>query len=224
MLKTLAFIHTSPLLVPTFAQLGAELLPGVEFFHMVDESLIKNTIATGSLTKATSRRVYSMIDSAQQAGADAAMVTCSSIGYAVALARPLMDIPVFRIDEAMAETAVTKGKRIGVAATLRMTLDPTLQLLKDTAVQRGKDVETVACLCDGAFEAVLAGKTEQHDRMVSDALSQLVKEVDVVVLAQASMARVLSSLPVNGTPILSSPRLAVERVRDELLSREEVGV
>ena len=224
MLKTLAFIHTSPVLVPTFAQLGAELLPGVQLFHMVDESLIKNTISLGSLTKTTARRVYSMLESAQQAGADAAMVTCSSIGHAVTLSRPFMDMPVFRIDEAMAKTAVEKGKRIGVAATLRTTLDPTLQLLKDTAIQQGKDVETVACLCEGAFEAVLAGKTEQHDRMVSDALKQLAEDVDVIVLAQASMARVLASLPVNGTPILSSPRLAVERVRDELLSREEVGI
>lgn len=213
MIKTLAFIHTSPVLVQTFTQLAAEILPGVQVFHMVDESLIKNTIAAGKLTKQTARRVLTLIESAQQAGADAAMVTCSSIGQAVTYARPLVEIPVLRVDEPMAQAAVASGRRIGVAATLRTTLDPTLQLLHDTARESDKNIDTIPCLCDGAFEAVLSGQTEQHDRLVSAALHKLVKEVDVVVLAQASMARVLATLPMNGVKILSSPRLAVESVR-----------
>jgi Asp/Glu/hydantoin racemase len=216
MIKTLAFIHTSPVLVPTFTQLATEILPGIKIFHMVDESLIKNTIAVGKLTKQTARRVLSLIESAQQAGADAVMVTCSSIGQAVSYARPFIDIPVLRVDEAMAEAAIAAGTRIGVAATLRTTLDPTLQLLHDTAKQNDKNIDTVPCLCEGAFEAVLSGQTDEHDRLVSAALEQLVKEVDIVVLAQASMARVLTSIPANEVAILSSPRLAVESVRNRL--------
>jgi Asp/Glu/hydantoin racemase len=222
--KTLAFIHTSPVLTPTFAQLAAELLPGVQIFHMVDESLIKNTIAAGALTKATARRVLSLIESAQNAGADAALVTCSSIGKAVELARPLIDIPVVRVDEPMAAVAVASGGRIGVAATLRTTLMPTLQLLEDTAGQRHKSIDIVPCLCEGAFEALLAGRADEHDRLVSGALRKLADDVDVVVLAQASMARVLERNPLNGTIVLASPRLAVESVRERLLDREAVGV
>jgi Asp/Glu/hydantoin racemase len=216
MIKTLALIHTSPVLVPTFTQLAAELLPGVNIFHMVDESLIKNTISAGRLTKPTARRVLSLIDSAQQSGAGAVMVTCSSIGQAVSLSRPFIDIPVFRIDEAMAEEAVAKGGRIGVAATLRTTLDPTLELLQTTARRCEKSIETIPCLCEGAFEAVVSGQTDRHDQLVTEALEKLMKSVDVVVLAQASMARVLGSIPANGTPVLSSPRLAMESARRQL--------
>ena len=146
MTKTLAFIHTSPVLTPTFAQLAVELLPGVQVFHMVDESLIKNTIAAGVLTKTTARRVFALIESAQHAGADATLVTCSSIGKAVEFARPLIDIPVLRVDEPMASVAVASGRRIGVATTLRTTLMPTLQLLEDTAGQQGKKIDMVPCL------------------------------------------------------------------------------
>lgn len=217
MIKTLGFIHTSPVLVPTFTRLAAEVIPQVQIFHMVDESLIKNTIAVGNLTKQTARRVFSLIESAQQAGADAVMVTCSSIGQAVSFARPLIDVPVLRVDEPMAEAAVAAGERIGVAATLRTTLDPTLQLLEDTAKKIDKSIDTVPCLCEGAFEAVVSGETDRHDQLVTSALQKLVKDVDVVVLAQASMARVLSAMPPNGVKILSSPRLAVESVRDRLL-------
>lgn len=224
MKKKLAFIHTSPVLVPMFTQLAAELLPGTQIFHMVDESLIKNTIAAGSLTAANARRVFRLIESAQEAGADAALVTCSSIGKAVEFSRPLIDIPVMRVDEPMAAAAIAKGQRIGVAATLRTTLAPTLQLLEDTARREQRSVELVPCLCEGAFEALLSGNTERHDQLLLDALQQLVDTVDVVVLAQASMARVVAGLSANGTTILSSPRLAVENARELLLQLHPVEV
>src|SRR3954453_17536773 len=102
----LAFIHTSHVLIPLFSQLAKEKLPGIEIFHMVDESLIRNTIASGGLTKSTIHRIVSMIGSAHEGGADAVMVTCSSIGAAVPVARSLFDFPILRVDEAMAEAAV----------------------------------------------------------------------------------------------------------------------
>jgi Asp/Glu/hydantoin racemase len=216
MTQTLALLHTSPVLAPSFSALSAELLPGVRIFHLVDESLLQNTIAAGRLTKETARRVLRHIESAEQAGADDVLVTCSSIGAAVPLARPLIDVPVMRIDEPMAEAAVAQGPRIGVAATLHTTLEPTLELIRQTAGALGKPAEIVSCLCEGAFEAVVRGDVEYHDRLVSSAIERLVKDVDVVVLAQASMARVVARMPQVGTPILSSPRLAMERVREIL--------
>jgi len=74
---TLAFLHTSPVLVPLFTQLAKDKLPGAASFHMVDESLIKNTITAQKLTKETIRRMVNMIQSAHEGGADAVMVTCS---------------------------------------------------------------------------------------------------------------------------------------------------
>lgn len=222
MTKTLALIHTSPVLAPTFTQLAGELLPDVRVFHMVDESLIKNTIVAGSMTKTTARRVLALIESAEQAGADAALVTCSSIGKAVEYARPLIDMPILRIDESMARAAVAKGMRIGVAATLRTTMEPTLQLLRDTAAKEQKPIEAVPCLCEGAFETLLSGNSERHDEMVLEALQRLVQTVDIVVLAQASMARVIPRVPPGGAPILTSPRLAMEAARECLLRAEAV--
>ena len=131
MSTTLALIHTSPVLVPSFTSLCAQFLPESPVFHMVDESLIKNTIAAGSLQKTTIRRLVGHIDSAAQAGAGVVLVTCSSIGEGVRVARELFDFPVLRIDEPMAERAVDAGRRIGVLATLQTTLAPTVRLLKD---------------------------------------------------------------------------------------------
>jgi len=210
----LAFIHTSHVLIPLFAQLAKDHLPGVEVFHMSDESLIRNTMAAGKLTESTTRRVIGMIGLAHDGGADAVMVTCSSIGAAIPIAREHFDFPVLRIDEAMAEAAVQAGKRIGVAATVRTTLEPTIELLTDRAIAARRDVDLDPELCEGAFEALLAGDTARHDELVTGALEALRKRVDVVVLAQASMLRVLPQLPSgSGAPILSSPELAVRSAR-----------
>ena len=212
---TIAYIHTSPVLIPMFTNLTKKELPGAEQFHMVDESLIKNTIRARGLTKATIRRVLSLVQLAREGGADAVVITCSSIGPAARVARSLFDFPILRVDEPMAEEAVRRGRRIGVAATLRTTLEPTVALLREKAAAAGRPVEVVEALCEGAFEAVLSGDTHTHDRLLSDALMRLMDEVDVIVLAQASMARVIESLPPEAgrVPILSSPELAVQQLR-----------
>ena len=221
--ETLTLIHTSPVLTPVFAALCKQHLPGVTIFHMVDESLIRDTIAHQKLRRLTIRRLIGMIESAEAAGATAVMVTCSSIGPAATLAQKVFDIPVFRIDDAMAEKAVAVGRRIGVLATLRTTLDPTMALLADKAAAADRSVEIAEGLCAKAFDAVLSGDTETHDRIVSDALLEMASKVDVIVLAQASMARVLNNLPPGSVsiPVLSSPEPAILQAKDVLHRRAQ---
>jgi Asp/Glu/hydantoin racemase len=216
--KKLALLHTSPVLAPLFAALCAKWMPEARIFHMVDESLIKNTIQAGHLQKVTIRRLITTIESGFDAGADAVLVTCSSIGPGVEIAQTLFDLPVIRVDEAMAQSAVQRGKRIGVVATLRTTLEPTTALVRRKARELGKDVEIVECLCEGAFEAVMAGDAATHDRIVGEALTDKMRGAEAIVLAQASMARVLEGLApgVVKVPVLASPELGVQYTRDVL--------
>jgi Asp/Glu/hydantoin racemase len=212
MSKRLAFIHTVTSLVGPFNDLCAELLPGADIFHIADESLIQNVIREGEMSTMTARRVVRYMISAEEAGADLMMVTCSSVGDTVAMGRPLLHVPVYRVDQPMADRAVDMGKRIGVAATLPTTLDPTARLIQARAAAGDKQVEVFAQLCEGAFDAVIAGDTATHDGLVRQGLRKLMSQVDVIVLAQASMARVVETLPDDErtVPVLSSPRLAVE--------------
>ena len=217
-MATLALIHTSPTLSPLFNELTARICPDARVLHFVDESLIKNTIASGYLERTTMRRVISLIGSAFEAGADVALVTCSSIGPAVDIAAVLFDQPVLRVDRPMAEKAVSSGRRIGVAATLSTTLKPTAELVRTVAKEQGKTIEIVEQLCQGAFEAVMAGDGATHDRIVGEGLMVHLKGVDAIVLAQASMARVVATLPQGAVtaPVYSSPESGVERARDVL--------
>ena len=210
--KTLGLIHTSATLVPVFAELCNQYLPNIKVFNIVDDSLIKNVIACNELTPGTARRVVNYVGSAELAGAEYILVTCSSIGTAVETAASLTNVPVIRVDQPMADLAVQTGKRIGVIATLSTTLQPTSDLVKRRALFAQKEIELTAVLCKGAFEALMSGDTIAHDTMVAEALGELIKKVDVIVLAQASMARVVDSLSISkkSIPILASPTIAIQ--------------
>lgn len=216
----LALLHTVTWLTKVIGDLCAEIMPEVKVYHMVDESLLQEAIAKEGLTPRIYRAVVDYALHAEEAEANAVLVTCSSIGPCAETAQRFVSIPVLRIDEAMADAAVAQGKRIGVIATLSSTLNPTSALVAERARRRGKDVEVESVLCERAFEAASAGDKATHDRIVMEALRQLASRVDVIVLAQASMASVAEQLTEEmKVPVLSSPRLGVQRAREVLQGR-----
>lgn len=207
----IAFVHTSATLVPVFADLAKIHISSHETFNLVDDSLIKDTIRAGRLTPQVARRVVEMVGLAADAGAEYIMVTCSSIGAAVETAAGLTPVPVLRVDQPMADEAVRTGKRVGVIATLSTTLEPTVELVRRRAGKAGATVEVVSKVCEGAFDALMSGDGETHDACVASALREMSQEADIILLAQASMARVVDNLPDadKQIPILASPPIAM---------------
>lgn len=212
--KTLGLIHTSATLVPVFAQLCKVKLPHVDTFNIVDDSLVRAIGARGSLTADIARRVAGYVASAESGGADFILVTCSSIGPAVEAAAPFAAVPVLRVDQPMADQAVQTGRRVGVIATLPTTLNPTADLVNRRATLAGRNIVLTSRLCEGAFDALMSGDAAKHDAMVAAALKELSQQVDVIVLAQASMARVVDTLAAadRRVPILASPALAIDHL------------
>ena len=215
MAEQVAFIHTSPSVIPTFKSLADELIgQRAKVFNMVDESLLCDIIGHGCCPPATAKRLVGHVIAAEGAGAEIILVTCSSMGRAVEASRTLVASKVLRVDEPMAEKAVATGRRIGVIATLPSTLEPTVALIKSRAAAAGKQIALTSRVVDGAFDAVISGNGAKHDELVAAALRTMAKDADVIVLAQASMARVVESLRPEDrpVPILSSPRSAVEHL------------
>ncbi len=216
MTKKLAYIHTVTSLVGLFNDLSKELLPGVEVFHIADEMLLKVVLAQGGLSPFIFQRVADHVVAAERAGASVVQVTCSSISPCVEASRPFVQAPVLKIDEPMVDLAIRTGQCIGIAATAPTTLKPTTDLVYARAAAQGKSVKVDSVLCEGAYAALFAGDTQTHDRIVAHTLRDMMARSDVIILAQASMARVAQTIPAEEQhiPILSSPRLAVEHLRD----------
>lgn len=213
-MKTVGFIHTTMILVEVIKKELKEQAVEVDAFHLVDEGLLINLLKEGRLSPGMIKRLCRHVLSTEEAGADLMVVTCSSIAPAVDAARPLVSHPVLKIDEPMAERATEIGKRVGVVATVATTLPPTSSLLLKKAEEQGKEIQVSTSLCEEAFKAILQGDMEKHDRMVIEEAIRLARKVDVIVLAQGSMARLRPSLSQQvHVPVLSSPPLLVERLK-----------
>lgn len=216
--RSIAMIHTVSGLIPFFDALLQREMSEWQGFNMVDESLLRATIRDGSPSAMTHRRLSALIGSAVDAGAQAVVVTCSSLGPAVEAARPFCPVPLFRIDQGMADQAVKSARRIGVLATLTSTLAPTGNLIRAASIRLGQECVVTDRLAEGAFQKLASGDTAGHDAMVADQLVILAAEVDVIVLAQASMTRALATVAdqLGETPVLTSPELGVQHIRDSL--------
>jgi Asp/Glu/hydantoin racemase len=211
----LGIVHTVSQLAPVFGDLVGELLPDVEIVVIADELLLKRTVRDGEVDELTRQRLADHVSALTAFGADAVLVTCSSVGDLVDDISADTAVPVIRVDRAMAERAVRMGSTVGVLATLPTTLAPTTRLIIAAAEEADRDVSVVPVLCEGAFDVLSRGDAAGHDRIIAESLDRLAAEVDVVVLAQASMARIAATRPAGGTPVLSSPRLAMERLAQQ---------
>jgi aspartate/glutamate racemase len=210
----IAFLHTGAVNIAPFGALAAEFLPGVTVVNYLDDRIVADL---GDAERAASvpERIADLVRAAEAGGADAVMFTCSSISELAGPVAAAAGIPVLRVDEALADAAVRSGRRIRVLATLATTCRPTLALLHERAELAGLKPEITSEVIDGAFAAVAGGDRATHDRLVAAAIERGAAEADVVVLAQASMATAADAVSVS-VPVLTSPRLGVERLAESL--------
>lgn len=203
MAKKLYLIHTvnqfMDMIFNPFAKPFAEENPDIEIYNIMDDSLLKDTLAAGHITNAVASRILKYTYAAAEAGADCVMVTCTSVNAAAQYARQFSPVPVFNIDEPVARMTVENGRKIGVLATLPTSPKGTVRLLNQEAARTGKEIEIVTKVAEGAFDALVAGDVTKHDEMVTKALFELAREVDTITFAQISMSRVKHDDP--GVPI-----------------------
>ncbi|NOU96808.1 Asp/Glu/hydantoin racemase [Paenibacillus sp. LMG 31456] len=220
-MSTVVAIYTGQGLSERIQPLFREELPGTRLVSITDDSLIADVIGAGKVTPEVTRRLIQYYRHAEEIGADAILNTCSSVGEVADWAMPMFRTPIIKIDEAMAQLATQRFDRIGVLATLPTTLEPTRRLLHKEAAQQGRNVQILDALAAGAYQALVAGRPEEHDRLITEAAKSIADQADVLVLAQGSMVRMEEVLKqATGLPVYSSPRLGVIAVKDNLEKRK----
>lgn len=215
--KKVVLIHTSPVSLNDLKDLFHEILPNAEMVNIIDDSLLEEVKNHGGLTPDVIRRMNVYMAVAESMGPDLIFNQCSSVGEAFDLARKEVSCKTLRIDEAMCEKAVQEGSVIGVVATVASTVKPSCDLVYQKAEEIHKKVEVKAYLVNGALDILMKEhNTEKHNQLVKKAIEDAEKECDVVMLAQGSMTAILPCLGKTEKPVLTSPRLAVEKVKEML--------
>ena len=217
-MKKVYIIQTSLVSHAELNALFAELVPDAKVHNLVDDSLLYDVMQNGGINDKVISRMCSYFQAAANNGADLIFNQCSSVGEAADIAARLVSVPVLKIDSPMAQRAVEIGTKIGVVATVQSTMFPSCNLIRAKAAEAGKTVEIVEYLVDGALTVLLKENNRaKHNAMVLDSVKRAEAECDVIVLAQGSMTVLLPELKGINKPVLTSPRLGVERAREILM-------
>jgi hypothetical protein len=199
----LALFHTTASNETLFRSLLAEMGPDIPARHILGADLLDRAIAQGRVTADIAAETKDRMRAALADGAQMLLCTCSTLGTC---ADEMNDPRVLRIDRAMAQRAIAQGGRILVAACVASTLEPTVQLLLESASPAR--IETL--LMADLWPHFQLGEPMIYWQGIADRLRKRAAAYDCIVLAQASMAGaadLLNDLPV---PVLSSPRIGVE--------------
>ncbi len=217
-MKKVYIIHTSLVSHHDLQELFGEILPEAQLFNIVDDSLLHDVMKNGEIDEKITGRMCDYFLAAERNGADIIFSQCSSVGKAADVAKKLVSVPVVKVDEAMAEKAVSLGSTIGVVATVKSTMRPSCDLVIEKAREQAKEVEVKEYLVDGALDILMKEKNrEKHNELVLNMIQKAEKECDVILLAQGSMVVLLPLLQNITKPVLTSPRLGVEKARKVLM-------
>jgi Asp/Glu/hydantoin racemase len=217
-MKKVYIIQTSLVSQAELNALFAELVPEAKVHNLVDDSLLHDVMQNGGINEKIISRMCAYVQAAASNGADLIFNQCSSVGEAADIAARLVSVPVVKVDTAMAEKAVELGTKIGVVATVQSTMKPSCNLIRTKAAEAGKPVEIVEYLVDGALDVLMKEQNrEKHNAMVLETVKKAEANCDVIVLAQGSMTVLLPELKGIKKPVLTSPRMGVERARKVLL-------
>ncbi|MFW6007598.1 MAG: aspartate/glutamate racemase family protein [Halanaerobiales bacterium] len=213
-MKKLAIIHTTPVTINSLKKLVNQHIPECEIINFLDDSILPQLIKNEGDISTVEDRVKQYIIYAEKAGADVILSACSSIGDIFTEFKAEIGVPVLRIDEPMIESAVEQADNLGVAATLKTTLKPTINLIRNKAESKNKLIEIESRVADSAYQKLIEGKEKEHDQILAEVLEKLLGNNDLVVLAQASMARAVKRLPEKKQDkFLTSPESGIKKVK-----------
>jgi aspartate/glutamate racemase len=205
-MKKIALIHTVGSVYGSFGPALQKMVGAqVKLHNILDDFLASDPAETGKFSETNRQRFINDVHNCVLTGADIIVVTCSTLTPVVTELRQSVPVPLVAIDDEMCRDAVTFGRHVTVLATATSTVVPTTEKILAEAKAAGTTVKIVSHVCPEAIVALKKGDVHTHDDLVAK-LALEVKNQDVVVLAQASMAHMADTVErICGCPVLSSP-------------------
>lgn len=210
--RSLALLHTVRSVYESFGDRLSARLADLSIYNMLDDFLAIDANRRGEFTAGNLQRLKHDLASLDGTGADAIVVTCSTLSPWLPEAAQGTKRPVFAIDDAMTSQAARHGGRILVMATAKSAVAPVREAIISKARGYGTSPSISALTCVEAMTALRAGDSQRHDALLLEAVRSI-QDVDLIVLAQASMAHMEAAIAgVTGCQVLQSPSLCIDQV------------
>jgi Asp/Glu/hydantoin racemase len=187
--------------------------PEAQVSNLLDDGLFSWVVQAGGVVPEMHEAFHTLTRYAVARGAQGIVYTCSAFREVIDGCRAMFPLPMLGPNTAMIDDALDAGSRLAVMATVGPTIPSFSAELLETAAARGRTVELVPVVVEGAFDALARGDAATHDRLVAERAADI-RGCDAVVLAQFTLARaapvVAAACPV---PVFESPGAAVARMR-----------
>jgi hypothetical protein len=199
----IACLHTADSNIAVFDEAAIGLkFDSLQISHIVRSDLLSAAENAGGLTPEITEQTQTALRSLCN-DHDAVLLTCSTLGPSVYGMSAATRTPVIRVDEALAEQAISQGGRIVVLCAVETTIKPTSELFLNA--NAGKESSIEIQLIPNIWGLFKAGDVNGYFLAIAAAAdSAYAQGANVVALAQASMAGA-ALLVKNGVTPLTSP-------------------
>jgi len=197
-----------------------EVFPEAQILHLLDETLIEDFRREGGLSPHSRLKALQMTLTAQEAGMDGILVTCSTLSPSVDDFRPFVRIPIIKIDEPVIEEVVQKADTIGLLATAETVLKSVEPLVMKKALDLGRKISVLRFI-KGDVWPLLQKDPSAFYRAIAEAATQAARECQAIILTQVSIAPGRDYVEEKlRHKIYASPIYAVQTLR-KILSKSE---
>jgi Asp/Glu/hydantoin racemase len=124
---------------------------------------------------------------AQEAGVDGILVTCSTLSPSVDDLRPFLKIPIAKIDEPVIEEVVQKADTVGLLATAETVLKSVEPLVTKKAQDFGRKI-SICRFVKGDVWPLLQKDPGAFYQAIAEAATEAAQECKAVILTQVSIA------------------------------------
>jgi len=187
--------------------------PEATLVHLLDDSLSSDFARDGRLTGAMIDRFRTLGRYCAAAGADAILFTCSAFGAAIDVVKSEQKVPVLKPNEALYDDIVATRGRIALLATFAPSLPAMMAEIEAHATAHGVTPLVEPHLVAGAFDALMAKRSDEHDRLIAAAAATFARH-DAIAFAQVSMT---TALPLTQAqtriPVMTTPQSAIRKLR-----------
>jgi len=216
----IALIHATRLAISPIENTFKDYWPDANIFNLLDEGLLKDIDFLSS--QQMNKRFQSLAIYAKSAGCEAILFSCSVFGHAIDSVKEVLDLPVYKPNEAMLDSIYQlvrekKELTILVMGTAQLSVDSLSFEINEWSKNNHASVKIEKFCVDDAFELLGKGQIDLHDALIVNAVKKN-QQTDLIVFTQFSMASAYQRCKeVSSVPIFSAPIIAVQTLQTRII-------
>lgn len=179
----------------------------IELVHFVDPALIHRVTSDANFKESDAhKKVKEQIEWIAQSRVDAILITCTN--YIAFLQEDLssLSLPIIKIDEPYFEYICHIHKPHSILFTNPLTVDGTMERLKEFARSHQKAIDVEAIVINNTFELIMRGLKEEYNQEISRFLRHKVNDENKVLsVAQLSMVHAAKQVEKKTSKIIINP-------------------